>query len=246
MAEEILWVVLVTLLLVIKTQKTAQAHGVWFTRRCDAWQLALGEGSTDNAYRPEMVTDISTYDADYQKIAAVAIPHEHFITLEAPAALAVAVVSFDYGLWSNRSDGIWVNAPMNEVPGATIGTHALKYSVNYFSAVKKLQPLPKIPLQIVPLTDPALLRVGDGLTVQVLSEGKPLPFVDLIPDMINHHKKSIKTDAAGQAVITVNNANTNVIGIEIAFDYAKKTEQATRDKLCATLSFTVDEESAAK
>ena len=245
MAEEILWIVIVVLFLVIKSSKTVQAHGVWFTRRCDAWQLALGEGSTDNIYSPEMVKNISSYDAAYQRIAAAAIPHDNYITLDAPDALAVAVVSFDYGLWSNKTDGTWVNAPMNEVPGATIGTHALKYSVNYFSAVKNIQPIPEIPLQIVPLTDPALLRVGDGLTVQVLFEGYPVPFVDLIPDMINHHKKFIKTDAAGQAVITVGNANTNVIGIELTFDYAQKTKQATRDKICATLSFTVDKESPA-
>ena len=64
---------------------------------------------------------------------------------------------------------------MDQVPGSTIGTHAIKYSVNYLKGVDKVAPLPDLPYQIVPLKDPTKLNVGDYLPVQVLHNGQPLP-----------------------------------------------------------------------
>lgn len=239
MLENIFIGALLVVFCIVKSQKKVQAHGVWFTRRCDAWQLALGEGYKDNAYTPQMVTNISGCDAEYNAVAVCAVSHENYITIDPPPNLSVGIVSFDYGIWSNQPDGTWVNLPLNEVPGATIGTHALKYSVNYFAPVKKVQPIPELPLQIVPLTDPSAIKIGDFLTIQVLYKGKPMPHADLIPDLVNQHTVTVKTDDAGKAVVRVSHGTTNVIAIEVACNYDKKTSQATRDKICATLSFTI-------
>jgi hypothetical protein len=232
--------VIVVFFLIIKSQKMVWAHGIWFVRRYDAWQMVLRDGCIDHGYAPEMVTNVSGYDADGKKIEVVAIPHGTYITINASENLSVAVVSFDYGLWSNQLDGTWVNAPMNEVMGATIGTHALKYSVNYFSSVKKIQPIAEIPLQIVPLSDPTSLKAGEMLTVQVLYKGKPMSGADVISDFIQQPAMTVKSDDDGKVNVAVN-SDMNVIGIEIAFNYKQKTEMATRDKICATLSFTTQE-----
>ena len=81
---------------------------------------------------------------------------------------------------------------MKDVPGAIKGTHAIKYSINYLNKVGTPKAIPNIPYQIVPLVDPTQLNVGDILPVQVLHEGRPMPNVEIIPDLINHHTVVVK------------------------------------------------------
>ncbi|WP_196592743.1 DUF4198 domain-containing protein [Pectinatus sottacetonis] len=215
------------------------AHGVWFANRLDQTQLVLGEGYKDNAYAPAMVKKLYGYDANYDHINLQAVNHKNYITIKPEKNLSVAVVFFDYGYWSNGTDGKWHNAPMNMVKGATIGTHAIKYSVNYLKSVNNPQPINNIPLQIVPLKDPTKLNVGDQLPIQVLYNGKPYSYAEIIPDVINHHTVTMKTDKDGKAVLPVANGSINVIGIEKAFPYKNKNEKATQDKIFSSLSFTI-------
>lgn len=49
---------------------------------------------------------------------------------------------------------------MNQVQGATTGTHTIKYSVNYLSSVTNPKIIKNIPLQIVPKIDPTKLKRG--------------------------------------------------------------------------------------
>ncbi|MDU4960818.1 MAG: DUF4198 domain-containing protein [Sporomusaceae bacterium] len=217
----------------------AQAHGVWFASRLDQVQLVLGEGFKDNAYDPAMVKELKGYDAQFAPLPITAINGGNHITIDPPQGAAVVTVAFDYGYWSNGRDGKWHNQPMDQVPGSTIGTHAIKYSVNYLGPVETVKALPGLPYQIVPAVDPTRLEVGDLFTVQVLHEGKPLPNVDLIPDVVNHHTVTLKTDAAGKAVIPVANGGINVVGIELAVPYEGKDQKATRSKVFSGLSFTI-------
>lgn len=216
----------------------AEAHGVWFANRLDEVQLVLGEGYKDNAYSPAMVKQLYGYDADYKNVIVNKIDHKNYITIQPAKNLSVAVVFFDYGYWSNGNDGKWHNSTMDKVKGSTIGTHAIKYSVNYLKSVDKVQAINNIPLQIVPLKDPTKLKVGDLLPVQVLYEGKPYPYAEIIPDVVNHHTVGMKTDKDGKAMVPVANGSINVIGIEKAFPYKNKTSKATQDKIFSSLSFT--------
>ena len=71
--------------------------------------------------------------------------------------------------------------PMDEVEGATIGTHAIKYSVNYLGSVDKVKPIDGLLYQLVPSVDPTTLEVGEEFTVQLLHNGEPMADVDIIP-----------------------------------------------------------------
>lgn len=82
---------------------------------------------------------------------------------------------------------------MDKVKGSTVGTHAIKYSINYFGNVDKVKPLDNMLYQLVPSVDPTKLKVGEKFTVQLLNNGKPMANVDIIPDVINHHTEVIKT-----------------------------------------------------
>ena len=138
---------------------TAMAHGVWFARRSDRIQLVCGEGWKDNAYDPDGLTTIKGYDADYADVAVEPIKGEDYLYIEPSDDLAAVYLEMDYGYWSNNADGEWIPKPMDEVEGSTIGTHALKYSMNYFKPVTEVKALDGVLYQFVPSVDPSTLNV---------------------------------------------------------------------------------------
>ena len=223
----------------LATAVPASAHGVWFAPRLDQTQLVLGEGYKDNAYDPKDVTMLVGFDKTYTRVPLEIIDGGNHITINPSQNVSVAVVYFDYGYWSKGPDGKYVNKPMDQVPGSTIGTHAIKYSVNYLKGVDKVAPLPDLPYQIVPLKDPTKLNVGDYLPVQVLHNGQPLPNAEIIPDVVNHHTVTMTTDKDGKANVLVANGSINVIGLELAEDYPQSDGKATRDKIFSSLSFMI-------
>lgn len=223
----------------IMLPSTASAHGIWFASRLDKTQLVLGEGFKDNAYDPKMVTYMQGYDAKYNKIAVTPIDGVDHITIAPTEQTSVVTVAFDYGYWSNDKEGKWHNVPMDQIEGSTVGTHAIKYSVNYLGSVDQVKALPDMPYQLVPSVDPTKLNVGDTFTVQLLHDGKPMANTDIIPDVINHHTVTIKTDANGKVNVTVSNGSINVIGMELAIPYEGKDKKATQSKVFTSLSYTI-------
>lgn len=218
----------------------ASAHGVWVAERLDQKQLVLGEGPGDNAYKPSSVQSVQGYTAAFEKTLVKVIDEKNHVVLIPNEETAVIGVNFDYGYWTkDTKTGKTLNVPMNQVKGADKGTHAIKYNVTYLHSVNEVKPVPDIPLQIVPQLDPTKLHKGDVLPVVVMKDGKPLANADLIPDVINDLTKVIKTDAKGQATVTVANDGLNVIGVEIAFPITEKNKMATQNKYFTSLTFTL-------
>ena len=130
---------------------------------------------------------------------------------------------------------------MDKVKGSTVGTHAIKYRVNYLGNVDKVKPLYNMLYQLVPSVDPTKLKVGEKFTVQLLHNGKPMANVNIIPDVINHHTEAIKTDKNGIATVEASNGGVNVIGCEMEVPYENEgiDNKATRSKVFVSLSFTL-------
>ncbi len=236
MLTEILWISGLFFLIKAIFPKKVSAHGVWVEPYENEWQLMLGEDGKNYNYTDEMVKEVSGYDENWGKCMISTRNSTKGILVKSSEQLAVVVVDFDYGWWSNHPGGQWVNAPLNEVPGATIGTHALKSSVNYVAKISKIKAFTDIELQIMPLKDPMQIHVEEELPVQVLYKGQPMSGINLIPD-IRHTTEIIKTDTDGKASIMVVDDKIHVIAVEMAFNYPKPITQGTRDKICATLSF---------
>ncbi len=79
--------------------------------------------------------------------------------------------------WYSLSPDGWVNKPKNQVPEAIRCVRAVKYAKTLVNLGGKPGQVSKPvgqPLEIVPLADPAALKAGDELPVQVLLNGKPL------------------------------------------------------------------------
>lgn len=215
------------------------AHGVWVGERLDQKQVVLGEGPGDNAYDPQCVKTVQGYTSDFKKTEVRKLNGKNHVALEITKDTAVIGVAFDYGYWTKGKDGKMYNLPMNQVPGAEKGTHAIKYNVTYLKNVTEVKAIDDVPLQIIPQTDPTKLHKGEEFTVVVVRDGKPLANVEIIPDVINDLTKTVKTDDEGKAVLKVANDGVNVIGVEIAFPVKEKKELATQDKFFSSLTFTL-------
>ena len=192
----------------------AMAHGAWFARRSDRIQLVCGEGWKDNAYDPNGLLEMKGFDAQYNDVAVEPINGKDYLYIEPSEDLAVVYVTLDYGFWSNTPEGTWVPKPMTEVEGSTVGTHAIKYSVNYLGNVDEVKPIDGLLYQIVPSVDPTKLAIGEEFTIQLLHNGEPMADMDIIPDVVNHHTEMIKTDENGMATVRASNGGVNVIGCE--------------------------------
>lgn len=233
--------VLAVMLAMMALPTGAMAHGAWFARRSDRIQLVCGEGWKDNAYDPNGLLEMKGYDAAYADVAVEPINGEDYLYIEPAENLAVVYALLDYGFWSNTPEGTWVPKPMDEVEGATIGTHAIKYSLNYLGNVDQVQPIEGLLYQFVPSVDPTKLEIGEEFTVQLLHNGEPMANVDIIPDVINHHTEMIKTDENGMATVKAANGGVNVIGCEMVVPYENEgvDQKATRSKAFVSLSFTL-------
>lgn len=185
--------------------------------------------------------EMNGYNAKYEPVAVEPINGDDHLYIEPSDDLAVVYVCLDYGFWSNTPEGTWVPKPMDEVEGATIGTHAIKYSVNDLGNVDEVKPIDGLPYQLVPSVDPTRLEIGEEFTVQLLHNGEPMANVDIIPDVINHHTVMIKTDENGMATVTASNGSVNVIGCEMVVPYENEgvDNKATRSKAFVSLSFTL-------
>lgn len=213
------------------------AHGVWLGARCDKTCIVLGDGPKDNGYAPSMVTGVKGYSAELQPVAVGTVDRGDHVQLDLPENAAVVSVDFDYGYWSKGPDGRYVNKPMDEVPGATLGTHAVKFNVSYLDAAAKVAPVPGLDMQFVPSVNPAGLRMGDVFEVQLLHKGKPMPDTEVIFDVVNDLNGTARTDADGRVKVTVRNNALNVVGVEVTVP-EPGSDKCTQTKYFASLSFT--------
>lgn len=214
------------------------AHGIWIANRVDQKQIILGEGPLDNGYNPDTVKQIHAYTNDWTPSSVIKKEHSNYVTIEPADKTSVVTIDFDYGYWTQNADGKYVNLPMNQVQGANVGIHAIKYSVNYLSSVTNPKIIKDIPLQIVPKIDPTKLNRGDTLPITVYKDGQPLANVPVIIDVVNNLDQTIKTNNNGEVDIIVPNQGLNVIGVEIGFPIKNK-KLATQDKFFTTLVFTL-------
>lgn len=229
-------------LLINSYSSLVNAHGIWVEERLDQKQIVLGEGPTDNAYKPSSVKFVNGYSESLHKVAVPVIDKGDHAVLNIDKDISMLGAYFDYGFWTKDKSGKVQNLPMNQVVGAEKGTHAVKYNVTYLGVVKALKAVPDIPLQIIPQINPITLHLGDELPVIVMKDGKPLANVDVIPDVVNNLTKTLKTDDQGKAILKVTNDGLNVIGVELAFPIEEKNPLATQTKYFSTLSFTLHPE----
>ena len=227
-------------LAVLTISTNVNAHGVWISDRRGNTEVVVGEGAEEASYKASMITSIKAFDQTYdtQKIEIVDMK-DHVELKFDKKKVSLFTINFDYGYWSNTVNGKWINKPMDQVPGSTIGTKALKFGVVYIEKSIKPKFIKNVDLQLVPKVNPLTLKKGDNLSLQLLYQGKPMSQTDVILDVINDVKKVVKTDRNGWVTIKVQNNALNVIGAETEIPFKEKTIKGTKTKYFTTVSFTL-------
>ncbi|MDO5103952.1 MAG: DUF4198 domain-containing protein [Lautropia sp.] len=190
----------------------AQAHGVWVAPHYGELGVVYGMGYIDDAYEPERLREVSGFDADFKPVKIEVQPRGTHSTVKAPDETAVLTAFFDNGYWEKGTGGKkWQAVDKSAITKPADTSTSLKYNISLLKPYQgKMKPF-DMPAQVIPETDPSLLKQGESLTVTVYVAGKPQAGVPVTADYNNEMKKQVKTDDKGQVTLTVRNAGHNVI-----------------------------------
>jgi nickel transport protein len=220
--------------ILIGTTSLANAHASWIAQRAGDWAVVHGQGATDEAYDPAKVTAVTGFDATGNPVAVEVKPQAKNVLLAPAEGAAVLSTVWDEGWWTEDAKGEWHNKPAAEVADFKTTGKYVTYVVSYIGLTDAQKPVGHR-LEIVPLSDPGKLTMGDKLKVQVLLDGAPMKGVAVTNDVLTDWDiHSGLTDAEGKTVVTIANAGLNVAQVyhEIA------SGDQSIEGLQAVLSFT--------
>lgn len=186
----------------------AAAHSVWIEPDKDGkLMIENGDaGEPSDPYDPARITKAYAFDKDGKAIAAEVDRFEKAAAVKPAAGAALVAAMFDNKYWAKGQDNKWNNGPKGTVANPTIAGPSYKMPKTYLAPTSGFAKPVGFDLEIVPQSDPAGLKAGDKLTVQVLLKGQPLADANLVSDIFVHHDakpEKIKTDKDGRATVTV-------------------------------------------
>ena len=227
------------LLGVLLTLGNAQAHSVWVAQRTGEWTVILGEGALDDAYKPSAVLQVLAQTSDGSEASVIPQPHERNLVLKPTQNTATLGIRFEDGFWSQKIDGQWVEGNRLQVPDARKVGYYQMFSRTVIAASSTPKKPLGLPLEIVPQSDPMVLKPGSRLRVQVLLHGKPLAGAKVMTDYLaGSASPTTRTDRQGYAAITVRSAAQSVIKVGHQVPRADKRE-ADEDGYASTLAFSL-------
>lgn len=212
---------------------TAQAHDAFLIEVHGAQTILYGHGiSGSEKYEPKKVQQaVGLKNGKIQNLKIAR--HKTYATVEDGKSNVIGVM-FDNGFWSKNAAGKWINKPKTQVPGATTSGRYVKYAVSYLNNREQARPL-GLDFELVPLTNPAKLKKGESVTVQVLYKGRPLAGASVRPSAFSKDF-SVKTDSQGKAVLNILSDGLNVFKASYKAPM-QDTAQADTIGLSATLGF---------
>lgn len=178
----------------------ASAHTAWLEpdpQAPGAFVVRFGghDGKTE-AYPPQRLKSVQALDAQGRPLALATTAQADGVRVAVKGAAAVLTLHFDNGIWSRAEGGKSLNKPMNENPGATGGTHAIKYGKTIAAWSDVVTRPVGQPFEVLPLS-PAPARAGQPWRVRVLVDGRPASGVRVARD--EDGPQAVLTDADGVA-----------------------------------------------
>ena len=190
----------------------AGAHGLWIAQVNGDMTFSYGHSGTDSdAYSGDKIVQAFGFKADGGKADLATKKHENYVTADTKDVAVVAGV-MDNGYWAKDKDGQWVNKRGDQVDGAKSSARSLKYTVAYLDDAAKVQPA-GLELEIVPDVNPATLKEGDELAVQVQYQGKALEGAKVSSNYFDDHAPTVTTDKDGRATLKVAGHTFNIIAV---------------------------------
>lgn len=222
----------------------ASAHSIWFAQRARQLALIYGVGADDldAVRRLPMVKAVAGYDADGQPVATKLRVAGPIPLVDSEGEIAAVTAVMDYGVWSKKPDGAFVNKGRDEVPDNVLSERNWKYAVHVVGVLTPERPQPQMPLfagqtlQILPVGAIPLDK-DKPVKLRVVFNGKPVAGADILTDYVNDpDQKPLKTAADGSVSFNVRNQGLNVI-TAIHFGPSDNPTKYERQEHRATLSF---------
>lgn len=175
----------------------AMAHTVWLEAVPNAagdYQVLFGgHAGKLEPYKPEKIKTIEAVDKQGKKLGVKQAVAADGVRLHVDGAPALISMHFDNGIHTKPTTGPSVQKPMNEVPGATRATYAVKYHKTVVDWSPLVTKTLGQPFEVVPLSaqQPA---ANQPFRVRVLQDGKPVAGVKL-----GHGEEGTATDPVTDA-----------------------------------------------
>ena len=213
---------------------TAHAHTTWIAQVHGEQAVNYGHTGTDtDAYDPKKIVSAKGFKRDGTKFDLTIKKHENHVSLEGDDA-AISTAVMDGGFWSQDKDGKWVNERGDKVDGAKSSALSLKYTVSYNNS--RVKPIVTgHALEIVPAVNPATLKKGEDLKVQVLYEGKGVADLKVVGDYFSHEAEKYTTDKDGFVTVKVANDGFNII--EVGYQLSDPKDPFNGKNMSSTLTF---------
>lgn len=177
----------------------AMAHDVWIS---DAYRLNFGHSETGpEPYSEEKISTISALAGDGSAIKLEFSRQDEMTHLSPAAAPAMIKIILDNGYYTKtESEGGFQEGAFADFPDAVETKQFMKYGKTLFGWSPIADQPQNMPLEIVPLADPASLKPGQALPLQVLFHGQPLADAVVLRDVLEQ-QVTATTDADGRTEI---------------------------------------------
>jgi nickel transport protein len=150
----------------------ASAHNAWVAKDSTGYRILFGHETTEG-YPPSKVKEVAALDSKGNKLAVKMVPSDSSVALKPSGKPICFLVHFDNGFFTKTTDGT-KNISKQGIKDYISAINAVKYSKSIFSwNVILTKPLGQ-KIEVVPLSNPSLIKQGDSLAVKVFFEGKPL------------------------------------------------------------------------
>ena len=205
---------------------SAVAHASWIGQHAGEFVVIHGEGSaTDEAYDPKIVSSATGFDVNGAALPVTIELRQRNAALSGTDGAALLSVVYADGWWTEDAAGEWHNEPAAAYPDFRSTGEYYTYVVSYVGHTDKPAAIGH-PLEIVPLTDPTKLTMGDKFDVQVLQDGKPLKGVSVTLDALTDWDLNASpTDDEGKTKLTVMNNGLNLAQYYVETETGEKTSK---------------------
>lgn len=172
------------------------------------YEIAFWTHDGFEKYKPEQLLGVGAYGSNLEPIKA-GIDYKKDLVVLTEKTPAMIVATFDAGYWINTHKG-FVTGNKLEAKGIIFDAiHSIKLTKSLFSwSESMINPVGET-YEIVPLSNPFALKVGDMLPVMVLQNGKPAKGIAM--EIANHDELKIKTNDLGIVLIPIKNKGLQLI-----------------------------------
>jgi nickel transport protein len=173
---------LLALLALAGVSSSAMAHTVWLepvAAGTTDFQVKFGgHAGKLETYDPKKIKEIDATDAHGNPLEVTRTVTPDGVRLHVGSTPAMIAMHFDNGIHTRPPTGPSVEKPMNEVPGASRATYAVKYHKTIVAWSPAVSKAIGQPFEVVAL-DAAAPLAGKPFRVRVLQDGKPVAGVKL-------------------------------------------------------------------